>query len=146
MIVTLLLAVAISTPPQGQPLSGPALDQRTQEVASLLRCPVCQGMSVADSPSTVAQDMKHQVRDMLSKGYTQEQILSYFEKSYGQFVLEKPKNPLVWILPILILIIGAVVVATTAKKLSAEPTAATADPEPATDPYVEQVRKLVNHD
>jgi cytochrome c-type biogenesis protein CcmH len=142
-MILFLLALALGTP-QGQPLSGPQLDQRTQQVASLLRCPVCQGMSVADSPSTVALDMKHQVRDMLAKGYTQEQILVYFEQSYGQFVLEKPKNRLVWILPILVLLIGAIVVVTTAKKLSAQPE--TANQEPATDPYVEQVRKLVNHD
>jgi len=143
-MIALLLAVALGVP-QGQPLSGSALDQRTQEVASLLRCPVCQGMSVADSPSTVAQDMKHQVRDMLAKGYTQEQILAYFEQSYGQFVLEKPANPWVWILPILALIFGAIVVVTTAKKLSAQPQA-TNNEQQATDPYVEQVRKMVNRD
>ena len=142
-MIALLLAVALGLP-QGQPLSGSALDQRTQEVASLLRCPVCQGMSVADSPSTVAQDMKHQVRDMLSKGYTQEQILAFFEQSYGQFVLEKPRNPWVWILPIVVLVLGAIVVVTTAKKLARDPGPATADV--VTDPYVEQVRKLVNHD
>ena len=68
-------------PPKGAPISGAELDRRTNEVASLLRCPVCQGMSVADSPSTVALDMKHQVRDLLARGYTQEQILSYFEQS-----------------------------------------------------------------
>ena len=105
-MIVFLLAMILGAP-QGQPLSGPALDQRTQEVASLLRCPVCQGMSVADSPSTVALDMKHQVRDMLAKGYTQEQILASFEQSYGGFVLEKPKNPWVWVLPIVVLIIGA---------------------------------------
>lgn len=142
-MIVFLLAMILGAP-QGQPLSGPALDQRTQEVASLLRCPVCQGMSVADSPSTVALDMKHQVRDMLAKGYTQEQILASFEQSYGGFVLEKPKNPWVWILPIVVLIIGAIVVVTTAKRLSAAP--ATDNQEPTTDPYVEQVRKLVNHD
>lgn len=142
-MIALLLAVALGVP-QGQPLSGPALDQRTQEVASLLRCPVCQGMSVADSPSTVAQDMKHQVRDMLAKGYTQEQVLAFFEQSYGQFVLEKPRNPWVWVLPIVVLILGAIVVVTTAKKLSRDPGPGTRDV--AADPYVEQVRKLVNHD
>ena len=142
-MILFLLALILGAP-QGRPLSGPVLDQRTQEVASLLRCPVCQGMSVADSPSTVALDMKHEVRDMLAKGYTQEQILAKFEQSYGQFVLEKPKNPLVWILPIVVLILGAIVVFTTARRLSAEP--ATDNQPPTIDPYVEQVRKLVNRD
>ena len=143
-MILFLLALVVGAP-QGRPLSGPALDQQTQEVASLLRCPVCQGMSVADSPSTVALDMKHEVRDMLAKGYTQEQILAKFEQSYGQFVLEKPKNLLVWILPIVVFILGAIVVVTTAKRLSSDPGPGTRDPGPP-DPYVEQVRKLVNHD
>jgi cytochrome c-type biogenesis protein CcmH len=144
-MIALLLAAALGLPPeppQGAPLSGAALEQRTYEVASMLRCPVCQGMSVADSPSTVALDMKHQVRELLARGYTQEQILAYFEQSYGQFVLLKPKNPFVWILPIVVLLIGVVAVVITAKKISQPPQAAD-DPPPATDPYLDRVRELV---
>ena len=141
-MILLLLTVALNAPPQGTPLSGPALEQRTYEVASLLRCPVCQGMSVADSPSTVALDMKQQVRELLARGYTQEQILAYFEQSYGQFVLLKPKNRLIWILPILILVAGAIVVVTTAKKLSQPST--TDDRQPTTDAYISRVRELVD--
>jgi cytochrome c-type biogenesis protein CcmH len=140
----ILLLLVLLAGPQGRPLSGPELDQQTQEIASLLRCPVCQGMSVADSPSTVAQDMKREVREKLAQGYTQEQILAYFQQSYGDFVLLKPRNPWVWILPIVILLIGAVVVVATAKRLAKEPE--TGNREPATDPYIEQVRKLVQHD
>src|SRR5512139_542725 len=66
--------------PKGMPLAGPALESKTYEVASLLRCPVCQGLSVADSPSEMAVNMKHQVRALLARGFTQEQILSYFER------------------------------------------------------------------
>src|SRR4051812_27882167 len=134
--------------PQAAPLSGPALDAKTQEVASLLRCPVCQGMSIADSPSEMAVNMKHQVRELLARGYTQEQILEYFERSYGQFVLLKPKfqgvNALVWLLPLAIVAIGAVVVVGKAKKLQQQ--AAPPDKiETATqaDPYLESVRRLV---
>jgi len=141
-MILLLLTVALNAPPQGTPLSGPALEQRTYEVASLLRCPVCQGMSVADSPSTVALDMKQQVRELLARGYTQEQILAYFEQSYGQFVLLKPRNRLIWILPILILVAGAIVVVTTAKKLSQPST--TDDRQPTTDAYISRVRELVD--
>jgi cytochrome c-type biogenesis protein CcmH len=133
--------------PKGVPISGPMLDQRTNEVAGLLRCPVCQGMSVADSPSTMARDMKQNVREMLARGYTQEQILSFFERSYGQFVLLKPKfqgvTLLVWLLPIAALIFGAVVVLSKAKQLEQEPPAAAdATPEPV-DPYIARVRELV---
>jgi cytochrome c-type biogenesis protein CcmH len=142
-MIVLFLALILGAP-QGTPLTGAALDQKTYEVASLLRCPVCQGMSVADSPSTVALDMKRQVRELLARGYTQEQVLSSFEESYGQFVLLKPKfrgvNALVWILPILVLLGGAALVITKAKKLEA-PT--TNDRQPTTDdPYISRVREL----
>ena len=115
MIFFLLVALAH---PAGQPLSGAALEQRTHEIASLLRCPVCQGMSVADSPSTVALDMKQQVREMVARGYTEQQILAYFEQSYGEFVFLKPRNRLIWILPGVVLLIGVVVVVMTAKRIS----------------------------
>jgi cytochrome c-type biogenesis protein CcmH len=151
ILLVLLLQAKLPDPamfvgaPKGAPLSGGALDQRTYEVASLLRCPVCQGMAVADSPSTVALDMKAQVRDLLSRGYTQEQILSYFEQSYGQFVLLKPKfhgvNTLVWILPILVLIGGAVLVIYTARRLESPP--ASESQAPSADPYISRVRDLV---
>ena len=132
-------------PPKGLPMAGAQLDRRTNEVASLLRCPVCQGLSVADSPSTVAQDMKQQVRELLARGYTQEQILAYFEHSYGQFVLQKPKfqgvAALVWLLPMAALIFGAIVVFSKAKQLEKGPEkAAQAEPE---DPYIARVRELV---
>lgn len=128
--------------PKGGAIAGAALDKRTNEVAALLRCPVCQGMSVADSPSTVALDMKQQVRELLAQGYTEEQILSYFETSYGQFVLLRPKTPVVWLLPIVVLLVGTAIVVVKLRKLEAVPT-----PDiqpPATDPYLDRVRELVD--
>ena len=135
-MILLFLAVVLGAP-HGTPLSGTALEERTHEVASLLRCPVCQGMSVADSPSTVALDMKQHVREMLSRGYTQEQILNYFEQSYGQFVLLKPKNPFVWVLPIVVLLLGIGIVIFKARRL-------TDNRELTTDnSYTNRVRELV---
>ena len=100
--------------PHGPALSGAALEQRTRDVAALLRCPVCQGLSVADSPSTMATNMRGQVRELVAAGYDQEQILAYFERSYGEFVRLQPPlrgvNWLVWLAPILGLLGGAGVV------------------------------------
>jgi cytochrome c-type biogenesis protein CcmH len=143
-MIFLLLVAALGLPPgppEGTPLNGPALEQRTHEVASLLRCPVCQGMSVADSPSTVALDMKQHVRELLARGYTQDQILNYFEGSYGQFVLLKPRNPFVWLLPVVVLLVGATLVVITLRRLSS-PT--TENREPRTENvYLDRVRELV---
>ena len=114
-------AVAQTTPtpaqepaPLGPPLSGAALDRATEEVSSLMRCPVCQGLSVADSPSTSAVDLKNEVRRQLAAGYTRDQVIASFERSYGEFIRLEPKavgfNWLVWIMPILAFLVGAVVI------------------------------------
>ena len=101
-------------------LSGPALDEKTNEVAALLRCPVCQGLSVSDSPSTMARNMKAEVREKLAAGWDQEQILEHFERSYGEFVRLQPPargvNWLVWFGPIAGLVGGAVLIAWKLKK------------------------------
>ena len=143
LIVALLLsagapdASAFVGPPAGAPIGGDALVRRTDEVSALLRCPVCQGMSVADSPSEMAVNMKGLVRELLARGYSKEQILEYFERSYGQFVLLEPKfegvNTLVWLLPVVALVFGAIVLMSIVRRVE----------EPADDPYVARVRKMV---
>jgi cytochrome c-type biogenesis protein CcmH len=141
-------------PPKGQALAGDALLARTEGVAGLLRCPVCQGLSVADSPATMAVNMKGQVREMLAAGYDQEQILAYFERSYGEFVRLQPPlrgvNWLVWLGPVLALAAGGFFVT---RALSARRAAAPSEPGPLPGPetlpedpdlarYVRRVREL----
>jgi cytochrome c-type biogenesis protein CcmH len=100
--------------PKGVALSGSALDVRVEEVGGLLRCPVCQGLSVADSPATMATNMKAEVRSLLAAGYDEEQVLAYFERSYGEFVRLRPPlrgvNWLVWLGPLFGLLAGGAVV------------------------------------
>jgi cytochrome c-type biogenesis protein CcmH len=126
--------------PRSRPLSGPELDARTNDIGGLLRCPVCQGLSVADSPSSMARNMKAEVREKLAAGYDQEQILVYFERSYGEFVrLEPPMrgvNWLVWFGPIAVLVGGAGVIAWAVKRSSrgsAEATGSTSPDLPSRD-------------
>ena len=141
--------------PKGQPLAGDELTRTTQEIAATIRCPVCQGLSIADSPAEMAQNMKAQVRELLSRGYTRGQIESYFERSYGQFVLLAPKfqgvNSLVWTLPILALIFGIFVVFMKMRSLEKAPVAVPDNQQPTTDnpetdPYLARVRDLVKGD
>lgn len=139
------LLILLLDAPQGVALKGDALTQRTQEIASQLRCPVCQGLSIEDSRSEMAINMKAEVRSMLERGYTQKQIETYFVRSYGEFVLLEPKfegvNALVWILPVAALLIGAAVVMTKLRRLAAAP-----QPKPtvtADDADLARVRELV---
>ncbi len=102
------------SPPLGPPLSGAALDRATEEVASLMRCPVCQGLSVADSPASSAVDLKAEVRRQLALGYSRDQVLASFERSYGEFIRLEPKaqgfNWLVWLAPMIALVVGVLVI------------------------------------
>lgn len=101
---------AVVGAPRGAARSGDALEGEADRVASLLRCPVCQGLSVKDSPVGMAVNMRHQVREMVAAGYDEEQILSYFEQSYGEFVRLQPPlrgvNWLVWAGPLAALAAG----------------------------------------
>jgi cytochrome c-type biogenesis protein CcmH len=96
--------------PAGTPVTGPALREKTHAIAKLMRCPVCQGLSVADSRSESALAMFAEVQDLVGQGYDEEQILLYFEASYGEFIRLEPKfegvNVLVWAAPVLLLLGG----------------------------------------
>lgn len=124
MLVSLLAqagtgAASSDYSPLGAPaavaLSGDALERETERVAALLRCPVCQGLSVQDSPTGMARSMKEQVREMLAAGYDEGQILDHFETSYGEFVRLKPRldgiNWIVWLAPLAALALGLAFVA-----------------------------------
>lgn len=113
-----------------------ALDAATREVASQLRCVVCQGLSIEDSPSELAQSMRAVVRDQLSEGRTPEQIKDYFVASYGEWVLLQPRatgfNLAVYALPVAVVLAGAGFVFVLARRWSRadEPV----DTVPADDP------------
>ena len=108
---SLVLIAAVSLPdvsavvgqPQSTPLSGERLEAHTERLSDIIRCPVCQGSSVGDSPSEMARNMKQQVKELLALGFNDEQIIQYFEASYGEFIRLEPRregiNLLVWIAP-----------------------------------------------
>ena len=91
-----------------------ALDDGVRRVALQLQCPVCEGETVADSPSGLAADMRSVIRTKLAAGESDQQILDEFVASYGDSILtEPPKRGIslgVWIGPFLGVAVGAVVV------------------------------------
>ncbi len=130
--------------PMGRPLEGEELQAVTREVASDLRCPVCQGLSVADSPTASAQAMLNQVRDLLEQGYTTDQIFAYFEGSFGEFVRLMPRadgfNLVVWLGPVAVLIAGITVLAVRFRRSRPAPASAASEGEEL-EPYLERVRQ-----
>lgn len=96
------------------------LEQRTREVASQLRCPVCQGVSIEDSPTDLARDMRNVIRDQLAAGRSPEEVKAYFISKYGEWVLLEPEprgfNLAVYVLPILALAGGTGLVAASVRR------------------------------
>jgi cytochrome c-type biogenesis protein CcmH len=96
-----------------------AFDNQARLINMQLRCPVCQGSSIQESPSAEATAMKEIVRERLSKGESEDEIKAYFVSRYGDWILLAPPahgiNLLVYILPVVLLAAGGFFVYRTAK-------------------------------
>jgi len=136
------IVAAVPDPPKAEAAASPDLEDKVREIASELRCVVCQNLSVADSPSELAKEMRNLVRELVEQGKSREEILAYFVSRYGEFVLLSPTkrgfNLLVWVLPFLALIVGGCGVYLLARRWTEGREAAA----PAVDPaYAERVRR-----
>jgi len=106
------------------------LESATKSVASQLRCPVCQGLSIQDSPSELSQQMRTVVKEQLAEGKSPQEVRDYFISKYGEWILLEPQahgfNMVVYALPALLVIGGAVFLIFIVKKWTAAPAAPTA--------------------
>jgi len=147
LAVALLLAAYAPQQAGSTPLD-PAREARVQALGKQLRCPMCQGLSIADSGSSAARAQMDKVRELVAAGKTDQEIRDYFTSRYGEWALLEPPasgmNLLVWLLPLLLLVGGGVAIARTVRRpVPAAPSPA-AEPEekrpPSDDPYLEAVR------
>jgi cytochrome c-type biogenesis protein CcmH len=93
-------------------LKDAALEARARTLSSELRCLVCQNQSIDDSEAPLARDLRLLVRERLTKGESDKQVLDFLVSRYGQFVLLRPPLELetifLWGLPPAALIAGAI--------------------------------------
>lgn len=91
-----------------------AQEERYNQLTLELRCLVCQNQNLADSDAPLAQDLRKEIHEMMVGGQSDEQIKAFLVDRYGDFVLYRPPmqgNTLaLWVMPVLLLLIGAVVV------------------------------------
>ena len=140
LLVLLLPLVAWAGPPS------PVNEEAVRQIAAQLRCVVCQNLSVADSPSEMANQMRTIVRERLEAGETPEQVVTYFVDKYGEWILLSPRprgfNLLVWVLPFAGIAVGLVAVLLLARRWSRRVAAAPA--ADAIDPATrERIRREI---
>jgi len=89
----------------------PKLEDKTKTVASELRCPVCQGLSIQDSPSELSQQMRTVVKEQLASGKSEQEVKDYFISKYGEWILLEPQphgfNLFIYALPAALILGGA---------------------------------------
>ena len=93
--------------PAGPAPSATVLKERVHSLTTRLRCPVCQGLNVAESRSEAAMAMQARIRELVTLGYSEAQVISYFTDRYGDWVLLEPPregmNWLLWLGPVVLL-------------------------------------------
>lgn len=117
------------------------IDDQALGIARDLQCPICQGLSVADSPSQLAVQMRGVIREMLQAGESRDAIMEYFAERYGESVLMSPPRggftAFVWIAPYFAVAAAVAVAAWVIMGRTGPVRAATADS--GLDGYLDEV-------
>lgn len=142
LILSLVLTQGYAPPRQGQDPLDAMREARVQAIGKQLRCAVCQGVSIADSPASMARAQLDKVRELVAAEKTDQEIFDYFVERYGEWALMEPRKSGVtlglWIAPLLLLAIGLIVIFASTHK----PTpSASAAPVEAGDDYLARVRE-----
>lgn len=123
----LALALLVSSHAQAvtpdEMLKDPALEARARSLSEGLRCLVCQNQSIDASDADLARDLRILVRERLTAGDSDDQVMDYIVSRYGEFVLLKPRfdlrNALLWGAPFLLLLGGVAVVVRASRRKQA---------------------------
>lgn len=119
LLLALLFAGAAQAVKPDEMLADPALEARARALSEGLRCMVCQNQSIDESDADLARDLRILVRQRLVAGDTDQQVMDYVVSRYGEFVLLKPRfelrNALLWGTPVILLLVGGIFIAMTAR-------------------------------
>lgn len=113
-VVLALAFLLVAAPSATAEPSSAEVNRRADALSAQLRCPVCQGLSVRDSPSEVARTMRARVHDLVAAGRSDEEVRAFFVARYGEWILLSPPRRgiglAVWVLPPVIVLSGLLLV------------------------------------
>ena len=112
LLVIIFLIPSLVAAEEARPLAdNPQVEARLKTLAVELRCLVCQNQTLADSNAPLAEDLRREVREMITKNMSDREIIDFLVQRYGDFVLYRPPwkatTTLLWLGPFLLLIAGA---------------------------------------
>ena len=120
LLVSLMLGQGYAPQRQGLDPLEAEKEARVMRLGKQLRCAVCQGVSIADSPASMARAQLDKVRELVSENKTDDEIYAYFIERYGEWVLLQPTtgglNSVLWLGPLALLGIGLIVIVMQSKK------------------------------
>lgn len=102
-LVALLALLVVNALRPGQP---PTRAQSAAAIAAELRCPDCQSLSVADSHTASAIEIRRQVDELLRGGASPDAVRQHFVDRYGEWILLAPRSPAAWALPFVVVGVG----------------------------------------
>jgi cytochrome c-type biogenesis protein CcmH len=94
LLAALLAPSAVLAVTPDEMLKDPVLEARARNLSRELRCMVCQNQSIDDSEAPLAKDLRLLVRERLTQGESDKQVLNFLVARYGEFVLLRP--PFEW--------------------------------------------------
>lgn len=99
----------------------PSEADRVRYLASRLTCPVCQSVSIADSPSGIARDLHDLIAQQVAQGWSDDDVIAHFVGIYGESVLLDPPVDLrtlaLWLLPVIAVALGLGAIASRKARL-----------------------------
>lgn len=85
-------------------------ESRFQDLSREVRCVVCQYQNIADSNAPLAKDLRRKIYMLIQDKKTDEEIKTYLQKRYGEFILLEPNinkfTMLLWAFPFIGLLLS----------------------------------------
>ncbi|MGA2891505.1 MAG: cytochrome c-type biogenesis protein [Xanthobacteraceae bacterium] len=120
VLVVLLTSSPLWAVEPDEMLSDPALEARARALSQDLRCMVCQNESIDDSHAPLAHDLRVLVRERITAGDSDAQVINFLVARYGEFVLLKPRlswhTAALWGLPPAMVLFGIVILVIAARR------------------------------